>query len=61
MLKFAYLGAWHSHASMHTRESIERPEEFQPIGFYDPDPEVVAGREQEWSESFPDLTYFSIS
>ena len=29
MLKFAYLGAWHSHASMHTRESTERPEEFQ--------------------------------
>ena len=58
MLKFAYLGAWHSHASMHTRESTERPEEFQPIGFYDPDPEVVARREQEWSESFPDLTIF---
>ena len=58
MLKFAYLGAWHSHASMHTRESIERPEEFQPIGFYDPDPEVVARREQEWSQSFPDLTIF---
>ena len=30
MLNFAYLGAWHSHASMHTRESIERPEEFKP-------------------------------
>ena len=39
MLKFAYLGAWHSHASMHTRESTERPEEFKPVGFYDPDPE----------------------
>ncbi len=57
-LKFAYLGAWHSHASMHTREATERPEEFQPIGFYDPDPAVVARREQEWSESFPDLTVF---
>ena len=58
MLKFAYLGAWHSHASMHTRESTERPEEFKPIGFYDPDPEVVARREGEWSQSFPDLTVF---
>ena len=58
MLKFAYLGAWHSHASMHTRESTERPEEFKPVGFYDPDPEVVARREGEWSPSFPDLTVF---
>ncbi|MCZ6681037.1 MAG: Gfo/Idh/MocA family oxidoreductase, partial [Candidatus Poribacteria bacterium] len=51
-LKFAYLGTWHSHAPMHVREAVQRPHEFQCVGFYDPDPEVVAQRRKEWPESF---------
>ena len=40
-LRFAYLGAWHSHATMHVREAKERPEEVELLGFSDPDPEVA--------------------
>ncbi len=49
-LKFAYLGAWHSHASMHVREASERPDEFQLAGLYDPDPEVIAQNQERWAE-----------
>ena len=49
-LKFAYLGAWHSHAPMHVREAARRPDEFQLVGMYDPDPEVVARNRQRWAE-----------
>ena len=47
--KFAYLGSWHSHASMHVREAAERPEEFQLVGMYDPDPEVIESNQQRWA------------
>ena len=57
-LKFGYLGAWHSHATMHVREARERPEESQLLGFYDPDPEVVAQRKEGWAEYFDDLQVF---
>ena len=58
-LKFAYLGAWHSHAGMHVREATERPDEFQLVGMYDPDATVVEGRQKDWSEPFPNLRVFS--
>ena len=57
-LKFAYLGAWHSHAGMHVREATERPDEFQLVGMYDPDATVVEGRQKDWSEPFPNLRVF---
>ena len=57
-LKFAYLGAWHSHAGMHVRESTERPDEFQLVGMYDPDPKVIERRQKDWSEPFPGLRIF---
>ena len=58
-LKFAYLGAWHSHAGMHVREATERPDEFQLVGMYDPDVTVTERRQKEWSEPFPNLRVFS--
>jgi predicted dehydrogenase len=58
MLKFAYLGTWHSHAGMHVREATQRPDEFQLVGMYDPDPGVIARRKKEWSDPFPDLHVF---
>ena len=57
-LKFAYLGAWHSHAGMHVREATQHPDKFQLVGMYDPDAEVIARRQAEWSESFPELHVF---
>ena len=46
--KFAFLGCWHSHTSMHVRESIANPDEFRLIGIYDHDPMVVAKRKDQW-------------
>ena len=50
MLKFAFLGAWHSHAPMHVREAAERPDEFQLLGMYDADSEVIEQNLQKWRE-----------
>ncbi len=57
-LKFAYLGAWHSHASMHVREAAQRPDEFHLVGMYDPDPEVIARNQQRWAEFNLPLSVF---
>lgn len=49
-LKFAYLGAWHSHAVMHVREAAARPGELELLGMYDPDPGVIAQNLSRWAE-----------
>ncbi|MBT6146030.1 MAG: Gfo/Idh/MocA family oxidoreductase [Gemmatimonadetes bacterium] len=49
-LKFALLGCWHSHAVMHVREAAARPEEFELLGMYDPDPEVITSNQRNWAE-----------
>ena len=58
MLKFAFLGAWHSHASMHVREAAGRPNEFQLLGMYDADSEVVKRNLQKWQEYGLDIPIF---
>ena len=49
-LKFAFLGAWHSHAVMHVREAAARPDEFELVGMYDPDPGVIARNQKSWEQ-----------
>ena len=56
MLKFAFLGAWHSHAPMHVREAAERPDEFQLLGMYDADSEVIERNLQKWREHGLDIS-----
>lgn len=51
-LKFAYLSIWHSHTSLHVQDAVNRPEEFQPIGFYEPDIEICESKLSQW----PNLT-----
>jgi len=48
-LKFALLGAWHSHAVMHVREAAERKDEVELVGMYDPDAGVIAGNLERWA------------
>ena len=48
-LKFAFLGAWHSHAVMHVREAAQRPDELELLGMYDPDAEVIASNRERWA------------
>ncbi|MEC8931398.1 MAG: hypothetical protein VYB08_08260, partial [Candidatus Latescibacterota bacterium] len=49
-LKVAFLGAWHSHATMHVREAAERTEEVELVAMYDPEPEVIAQNLKRWAE-----------
>ena len=49
-LKVAFLGAWHSHATMHVREAAERPEEVELMAMYDPEAEVIARNLERWAE-----------
>ena len=57
-LKFAFLGTWHGHASMHVREAAQRPKEVQLVGMYDPDAGVIARRKESWAEYFPEIPVF---
>ena len=56
-LKFAFLGVWHSHAGMHVREAAQRPAEFQLVGMYDPDADVIQKR-KAWTQFLPDIPVF---
>ena len=47
-LKLGMLGMWHSHADGIVRSVAEHPDEFKLVGFYDPDPEVVAAQSKQW-------------
>ena len=58
VFKFAFLGAWHSHTSMHVREAAQRPDEVQFAGMYDPDPDVIASNKKRWAGYFPDIHIF---
>ena len=58
MLKFAFFGAWHSHAVMHVREAAERPEEFELVGMYDADAEVIKRNQEKWEEYGLDIPVF---
>ena len=57
-LKFAYLGLWHSHAVMHVRDAASRPDEFQLVGVYEPDPTIREAKLGEWAGDLPDIPVF---
>ena len=57
-LKFAYLGLWHSHAVMHIRDAASRPDEFQLVGVYEPDPSIREAKLGEWAGDLPDIPVF---
>ena len=58
-LKLGMLGMWHSHAEGVVREVAARPEEFQLVGFWDPEPDVVKDRSARWREKIPDLRVYA--
>ena len=57
-LRFALLGSWHDHASIHVREAARRPDEFRLLGMYDSDEQVVAAKRPGWVEMHDDLAVF---
>src|SRR5262245_10826937 len=56
-MKLGMLGMWHSHADGIVRRVSENPDEFSLVGFYDPDPQVVAERRKQWE---PRITGFRV-
>jgi predicted dehydrogenase len=46
--RLGMLGMWHTHADGLVRQVAEHPDEFTLVGFYDPDPKVVAERRKRW-------------
>ena len=59
MLKFAFLGAWHSHAPMHVKEAAARPEEFALLGMYDADPQVISRNLERWQQHGLEIPVFA--
>lgn len=57
-MKLGMLGMWHSHAGGIVERVAGHPEEFQLVGFFDPDPEVVARRRSEWQPRLPEFRVF---
>ena len=57
-LRLAMLGLWHTHADGMVRQACAHPDEFQLLGFYDPDPTVVAQRARQWKSLVPAFRVF---
>jgi predicted dehydrogenase len=57
-LKLGMLGMWHSHADGLVKQVTAHPEEFSLVGFYDPDPELVAKRRKAWESRVPNFRVF---
>ena len=58
-LKLGMLGMWHTHADGIVRQVAAHPEEFTLVGFYDPDPKVVADRQKQWADRVPNFRVFA--
>ncbi len=58
MIKLGMLGMWHSHADGIVRQVAEHPDEFALVGFYDPDPAVVAEKRRKWEPLIPNFRVF---
>ena len=52
-LKLGMLGMWHTHADGIVRQVAEHPDEFNLVGFYDWDAQLVASQSQKWSKLIP--------
>ena len=57
-MNLAMLGMWHTHADGIVRQVAEHPDEFSLVGFYDPDPAVVAERSRQWGPKIPGFRVF---
>jgi predicted dehydrogenase len=57
-MKLGMLGMWHTHAEGIVRQVAAHPDEFALVGFYDPDPAVVADRRERWESLIPGLRVF---
>jgi len=57
-MKLGMLGMWHTHADGIVRQVAEYPDEFTLVGFYDPDPQVVADQSKRWEPRIRDYKVY---
>jgi predicted dehydrogenase len=57
-IKLGMLGMWHTHADGIVRQVAEHPDEFSLVGFYDPDPAVVAAQSRKWAARIKDFRVY---
>jgi predicted dehydrogenase len=57
-MKLGMLGMWHTHADGIVRQVAEHPDEFTLLGFYDPDPQVVADQSKRWEPRIRDYKVY---
>lgn len=58
-LRLGMLGMWHTHADGIVRQVAEHPKDFTLVGFFDPDPQVVARRRKQWEPRLGQLRTFA--
>src|SRR5438874_5263123 len=58
LMKLGMLGMWHTHADGLVRQVAQHPTEFTLVGFYDPDPRVVADRRKQWQPKIENFRVF---
>ena len=58
-IRLGILGMWHVHAAGLVQQIAAHPDEFQLIGGFDPEPQVVAQRQAEWKSLLPDFIWHS--
>lgn len=57
-LRLAMLGMWHTHAEGIVRQVAAHPKEFELVGLYDQDKNVVADRRRRWQPLLKELPIF---
>lgn len=56
-IRLGILGMWHVHAAGLVQQIAAHPDEFQLVGGFDPEPQVVAERQSRWKSLLPDFTW----
>ena len=56
-IRLGILGMWHVHTSGLVAQIAEYPDEFQLIGGFDPEPQVVQQRQRAWKTLLPDFVW----
>ena len=57
-LRLGMLGMWHVHAEGLTRQIAAYPDEFELVGGFDPEPNVIRQRQDIWRELVPNFIWF---
>lgn len=58
-MRLAFLGMWHAHAHGMARQVAAHPDEFELLGGWDPSPEVLTDRAEQWRPMLGSFETFS--